>query len=31
MGVRTRGLDIKAGARRDTADKAARVEAGAFI
>ena len=27
MGVRTRGLDIKAGAAKLTADKAARIEA----
>jgi hypothetical protein len=31
MGVRTRGLDIKAGAKRAAADKAARVEAEAVI
>jgi hypothetical protein len=27
MGIRTRGLDIKVGARRHAADKAARAEA----
>jgi len=31
MGVRTRGLDMKAGFRRDAADKAARAEAEAVI
>src|SRR6201987_3284400 len=31
MGVRTRGLDIKAGVIRDAADKAARAEAEAVI
>jgi hypothetical protein len=31
VGVRTRGLDIKAGARRHAADKAARAEAKALI
>jgi hypothetical protein len=31
MGVRTRGLDIKAGAIRNAADKAARVEAESVI
>jgi hypothetical protein len=31
MGVRTRGLDIKAGAMRNAADKAARAEAEAVI
>jgi hypothetical protein len=31
MGIRTRGLDIKAGAKRDAADKAARAEAEAVI
>jgi hypothetical protein len=31
MGVRTRGLYIKAGAQRDAADKAARAEAEAVI
>jgi hypothetical protein len=31
MGVRTRGLDIKAGAIRNAADKAARAEAEAVI
>ena len=31
MGVRTRGLDMKAGFKRDAADKAARVEAEAVI
>jgi hypothetical protein len=31
MGIRTRGLDIKAGARRSAADKAARAEAEAVV
>ncbi len=31
MGIRTRGLDMKAGFRRDGADKAARGEAAAVI
>jgi hypothetical protein len=31
MGVRTRGLDMKAGFKRDAADKAARAEAEAVI
>jgi hypothetical protein len=31
MGVRTRGLDIKAGAQRNAADKAARAEAKAVV
>jgi hypothetical protein len=31
MGVRTRGLDIKAGAMRNAADKAARIEAEAVV
>jgi hypothetical protein len=31
MGVRTRGLDMQAGFKRDAADKAARAEAEAVI
>jgi hypothetical protein len=31
MGVRTRGLDIKAGAMRNAADRAARAEAEAVV
>jgi hypothetical protein len=31
MGVRTRGLDMRAGFKRDAADKAARAEAEAVI
>jgi len=31
MGIRTRGLDIKVGARRHAADKAARAEAQAVV
>jgi hypothetical protein len=31
MGVRTRGLDMQAGFRRDAADRAARAEAEAVI
>jgi hypothetical protein len=31
MGIRTRGLDIKAGAKRNAADKAARAEAKAVV
>jgi hypothetical protein len=31
MGVRTRGLDIKAGAKQDAADKAARAEAETIV
>jgi hypothetical protein len=31
MGIRTRGLDIKAGAKQRAADKAARAEANAVI
>jgi hypothetical protein len=31
MGVRTRGLDIQAGAKRSAADRAARAEAEAVI
>jgi hypothetical protein len=31
MGIRTRGLDMKAGARRNAADRAARAEAEAVI
>jgi hypothetical protein len=31
MGIRTRGLDIKAGAKRDAVDKAARAHAEAVV